>query len=445
MPFKRKIAAPVFVLLIALLSLPAAFPRPSIARDVVPGRYIVVLREFAEPVQTARDIEPTYGAKVRHVYRHALRGFSAEIPDAVLEAVRRDQRVRYVVPDRVVRVFQRPPGPPGPRPGPAQLTPTGVNRIDADLNPTAKIDKIDERVDVDIAVIDTGVAPVADINLYKRVSCLNSSLFGCVEGAGNDGNGHGTHVAGTAAAIDNTVGVVGVAPGARVWGIRVLNNQGFGTDSDVIAGIDYVTAHAGEIEVANMSLGGPGTDDNNCGHTNNDPMHTAVCALVDAGVVLVVAAGNDGENAALSTPAAYDEAITVSAFTDTDGTPGGAGPGTIYGSDDTMASFSNFGADVDIAAPGVQIRSTWRTGGYVNLSGTSMASPHVAGAVALYIASHGRAFDLAGVMAIKAAIVALGECHVGGTNNGTACSVKWPGDKDTSPAQFEPLLDAAGL
>lgn len=431
------------ILLAALMAM--AIPALSAQPDVVPGRYIVVLREFADPGLASKDMELTYGAKVHHVYKVALRGFAATIPDALLEAARQDQRVRYIVPDRVVRAFQKPPPGGGGTKNPRQQTPTGVNRIDADLNPTAKIDTIDERVNVDIAIIDTGVGIVPDINLFKRVSCLNSFILGCVENSGTDGNGHGTHVAGTAGAIDNTTGVVGVAPGARIWAIQVLNAAGFGTDSDVIAGINYVAAHASEIEVANMSLGGAGSDDNNCGLTNNDPMHEAICNATALGVPFVVAAGNEGQNAANVTPAAYNEVITVSALVDSDGQGGGLGAGTSFGGDDTLASFSNFGSDVDLAAPGVNILSTWRDGSYRRISGTSMASPHVAGAIALYIATHGKPADQAGVDAVRAAIVAAGECVPGATNVGASCTSKWPGDKDTNPAFFEPLLDAATL
>jgi subtilisin family serine protease len=202
-------------------------------------------------------------------------------------------------------------------------------------------------------------------------------------------------VAGTIAAINNTVGVVGVAPEAKLWAVRVLDNVGSGSWSSVICGIDFVTskapANGGPITVANMSLGGAGSDDGNCGNTNNDALHKAICRSVAAGVTYVVAAGNSAADAAGFVPAAYDEVITVSALSDSDGKSGGTGgaPSCRTGEqDDYFASFSNFGADVDIAAPGVCILSTWKGGGYNTISGTSMASPHVAGAAALYIATH---------------------------------------------------------
>lgn len=180
-----------------------------------------------------------------------------------------------------------------------------------------------------------------------------------------------------------------MAPGARLHAVKVLDRRGNGTTSGVIAGIDWVTANAATIDVANMSLSGGGTSDGNCGYTNGDAEHQAICAAVAAGVTFVVAAGNESTNAASSTPAAYEEVITVSALADFDGQPGGLGAATCRSDvDDTFADFSNYGSVVDIMAPGVCILSTWKDGGTNTISGTSMASPHVAGAAALYIADN---------------------------------------------------------
>jgi subtilisin len=206
-----------------------------------------------------------------------------------------------------------------------------------------------------------------------------------------DGNGHGTHVAGIAAAKDNNIGVVGTAPGARIWAIKVIPDSGQGRQSYTLNGLNYVAANAKEIEAANLSIGGPGF---------SWPKIIAITTLVTRGVVVVVSAGNDNLDARYYTNAGVPMAITVSAITDSDGKCGGAGsalssggahffqPGTVNNPDDFVASYSNFGSAVDLAAPGTGILSTDNTGGYISLSGTSMAAPHVAGAVALYKSLH---------------------------------------------------------
>ncbi|MCI2423048.1 S8 family peptidase [Saccharopolyspora sp. K220] len=340
------------------------------------GRYIVVLKDGTDSNLLARLHTSELGVAVGHIYSSALRGYSAAMTEATKNRIARDPAVAWVQPDRVYRTT-------------AQTTPTGVDRADADLSGTANIDGVDERTDVDVAVIDTGVdLDHPDLNVYRE-GAENCSLLGLNP---DDRNGHGTHVAGTIGALDDGNGVVGVAPGARIWPVKVLNDAGSGSTADVVCGIDYVAAHADEIEVANMSLGGAGVDDGNCGETEGDIEHQAICRAVAAGVTFVVAAGNDGADAKDSVPAAYDEVITVSALADFNGQPGGGAAATCReDEDDTFADFSNFGADVDIIAPGTCIYSTWMNGGYNTISGTSMASPHVAGAAALYKSTHPQA------------------------------------------------------
>ncbi|MDP3892511.1 S8 family serine peptidase [Nocardioides sp.] len=333
------------------------------------GAYIVVLKDTAPAAAVAGEHGRAHGADVGHVYRNAMRGYSARMSATAAAKVAADPRVDWIQRDGVVQTT-------------AQELPTGINRANGNESSTKAGDG-SGTVDVDVAVIDTGIdLDHPDLNVHT------AGAKNCSSGrSADDGNGHGTHVAGTVGAIDNTTGVVGMAPGARLWPVRVLNNRGSGSWSDVICGIDYVAANADKIEVANMSLGGAGTDLGNCGN-GQDAMHAAICNAVAQGVTFVVAAGNDAQDAAGFTPAAYDEVITVSALADFNGLPvGGAAPTCRADVDDTFANFSNYGADVDLIAPGVCINSTWKGGGYNTISGTSMAAPHVAGAAALYLST----------------------------------------------------------
>jgi subtilisin len=357
------------LLLGSVLALLVAATTPLAAAGAAPVRgYIVVLSGSAgAPDAVAAQQARSRAFVVGHVYRAALKGYSAVMTTADAQALRADPRVVSVTPDRPVQLD-------------AQALPTGIDRIDGELSSTASGNGSGS-VDVDVAVIDTGIDLThPELNVVGGINCSTGNSY-------NDGNGHGSHVAGTIAARDNDIGVVGVTPGARLWAVRVLNNRGSGSFADVICGIDWVTAHASTIEVANMSLSGSGSD-STCG-SNVDPMHEAICRSVAAGVTYAVAAGNQHVDAATRVPAAYDEVMTISALADFDGKPGGrAAPTCRTDEDDTFANFSDFGADVDLIAPGVCILSTWKGGGYNTISGTSMATPHAAGAAALYKSTH---------------------------------------------------------
>ena len=365
--------------------------------DRTEDNYIVVLRDNVSDEDSVIDgISRAHGFSVGHKYHKAIKGFSAVIPKSKLGKVKSDPRVEFVSEDRMVYADGKPGKPVNDF---AQKTSSGVRRIGA----TGSLNK---GTGVGVAVIDTGI----DFSHPDLAANISSASKTCVSGTRNakDDNGHGTHVAGTIAAINNLTGVVGVAPEAKLFAVKVLNKNGAGTWSSVICGIDWVTSNAAlyGIKVANMSLGGLGGSDNNCGNTNNDAFHKAICRSVAAGVTYVVAAGNSGTSTANSVPASYDDAvITVSALADSDGLPGGLGSATSYGADDTFATFSNFGSAVDLGAPGVAILSTWKGGSYNTISGTSMASPHVAGAAALYIKSN----PLASWTVVRDALISLGE------------------------------------
>jgi subtilisin len=362
------------LLLGSVLALLVAAATPVAAAGAAPVRgYIVVLRgSVGAPDMVAAQQARSRTFVVGHVYRAALKGYSAVMSAADAQALRADPRVASIAPDLPVHIDQ-------------QVLPTGIDRIDGELSSTVSGDGSGS-VDVDVAVIDTGIdLSHPELNVVGGINCSTGNSF-------NDGNGHGTHVAGTVAARDNDTGVVGVVPGARLWAVRVLNNRGSGSFADIICGVDWVTANArtgATIEVANMSLSGPGAEPPGSGCATGDAFHDAICNSVAAGVTYAVSAGNQHIDAADRVPAAYDEVMTISALADFDGRPGGrAAPTCRADEDDTFANFSNFGADVDLIAPGVCILSTWRGGGYNTISGTSMASPHAAGAAALYKSTH---------------------------------------------------------
>ena len=385
--------AAMCLLLAAVVTLRA---EPTLANGAnIPDQYIIKVRNDLSVQAAAQAVANAHGANVSHVYGHALHGFAAKVPPARLAALQADPNVVSVIPDQVFYLNAPPCGKgknptpcptptpdPEPTPPPSggdQIIPEGILRVNGDLSSTAAGDGTGS-VDVDVAIIDSGISDHPDLNIAGGVNFTSGPSHRY-----SDGNGHGTHVAGTVGAIDNGIGVVGVAPGARLWGLKVCGNSGSCSLSAIIGAIDWVTANADIIEVANMSLGGSGSE-LGC---NDGGYQEAICNSVAAGVTYVVAAGNESTNAATKRPASFDQVITVSALADFDGEPGGLGSPTCRSDvDDTFANFSNYGADVDIIAPGVCILSTWNDGGYNSISGTSMASPHVAGAAALYKANN---------------------------------------------------------
>lgn len=370
--------------------------------DTIPGRFIVVLKAGAK----TNAVATRHGLAPDVEYSVALNGFAGRFSAAQVSKLMSDPQVNWIEEDQVVTI------------GAQTLTP-GVDRIDAEQNASFTATTATTGVNVDIAIIDTGIDLThPDLNVVKNVSYVTGAK------TGNDDNGHGSHCAGIAAARNNTVGVVGVAPGARLWAVKVLDRNGSGSMSNVIKGVDYVTANAAAIEVANMSLGGG----------NSDALNLAIANSVGKGVVYAVAAGNSAIDAGSSSPANSPNVLCVSAIVDTDGKPGHLGAGTSYGADDTFATFSNYGAVVDIAAPGVNIYSTYKGGAYATMSGTSMASPHVAGAVALYLATRTKPTNSTEVAAVRAAIISAATPQ-GGTDGFTL-------DRDT---YAEPLLNAKNL
>ncbi|MCZ6509933.1 MAG: S8 family serine peptidase, partial [Alphaproteobacteria bacterium] len=332
------------------------------------------------------------GINPRYTYGTALFGFAASVPQAVMDALENNPRVKYVEldgtafaiapkfcgtnPDHKACAGDGVDDPPPPLP-PPQVTPWGIKRTGADTSAHTG-------VGVHAYVLDTGIdmdhADLTNVDIDNSVNCTGGkggrfATPTCNSG-GNDGNGHGTHVAGTIGAPNNGIGVVGMAPDVTLHAVQVLKSSGSGSFSGINAGIDWIAANRILPAVANMSLGGSGSKTGTCTagvFTGTGSMHEAICNATNEGVVFVVAAGNSDDDADSHVPAAYDDTvITVSATMETDDWP----------------YWSNFGSVVDIAAPGVGVLSTWNDGGTNTISGTSMASPHVAGAVALWLESN---------------------------------------------------------
>ncbi|MBW2964013.1 S8 family peptidase [Candidatus Woesearchaeota archaeon] len=319
-----------------------------------PADKVRVFIEFKGPVDLSN-------AKVIHDFDLLKNVMVIEVSEAALEGIARNPNVVRIEPDAEVTIMGKPdkctPWPecnadptPDPEPTPAQQLPWGVDRIDAELASVTG-------AGVDVCIIDTGVDQdhadlaaniKAGINYVPTGKVIDLSKW-------NDDNGHGTHVAGTIAALNNDIGVVGVAPDANLLIVKALNRKGSGYMSDVAAGMDWCVAHG--AKVISMSLGSA---------TDVSYVHDAADAAYAAGALLVAAAGNEYP-APVIYPAAYDSVIAVAATDNTD----------------AHAYFSNAGPEVELAAPGVSILSTWNDGGYNTISGTSMATPHVAGVAAL--------------------------------------------------------------
>jgi subtilisin family serine protease len=304
--------------------------------------------EVRDPTAVARDHAQGHGAEVLYTYQYALEGYAARIPERRLEEVRNDPQVAYVEPDQTAEIA-------------AQTLPWGINRVDADISSTKAGNGSGYISNVNAYIIDTGIDRTHP-DLYHGT---HVNFTG--DGRNRDCNGHGTHVAGTVAARDNTRDVVGVAPGTPLTGVKVLGCNGVGATSGVIKGVDWVTANAWKPAIANMSLAGGASD----------ALDTAVKNSAASGVFYSLAAGNQGADACSYSPARVGA-----------GTNNGIVTTAATTSSDAERSSSNYGACVDVWAPGASVLSTRMGGGTTTMSGTSMAAPHVGGGAALYLSSH---------------------------------------------------------
>jgi subtilisin family serine protease len=317
-------------------------------KTAIPQQYIVVLDEDTNPgngdffgaAQRASDLATEYGGEINHVYAHAIRGFSAKMTEEQALKLSHDPRVSFVEEDSIIEIDVT-----------QTNAPWGLDRIDQRDRPlSGTYSYTANGSGVNVYIIDTGIR-----RTHTQFGGRAVIGFDAINDGRNttDCNGHGTHVAGTVGGS-----TFGVAKAVRLFAVRVLNCSGSGTNSGVIAGVNWVTANRILPAVANMSLGGGASS----------ALDTAVRNSIAAGVTYAVAAGNSNQNAGNFSPARVGEAITVGSSTINDG----------------RSSFSNFGSVVDIFAPGSSIQSAWVTSdtATATLSGTSMASPHVAGVAA---------------------------------------------------------------
>jgi len=328
---------------------------------------------FSAQAETAAR-ERAYGFSSTHRFRHAIDGFAANLTDADARALRADPAVALVAPDRMLRAARVPLAV-------GESVPTGVARIGA-----AAPSWVHAPSGVAVAVLDTGIDLThPDLAVHAGANCTGA-------GPPQDEDGHGTFVAGVVGARNDGAGVVGVAPGTELYAVKVLRDSRAGYVSEIICGIDWVTAYGPQlgIWVVNMSLSGSGP----WSSCSSDPLHLAICRSVSNGIVYTVAAGNADPglpptDLAQQIPGSYPEVLTVIAMSDSDGAPGGTGAACYpRESDDSYATFSNYATRPSeiahvVAAPGVCIESTKLGGGTKLGTGTSAAAPHVAGVVAL--------------------------------------------------------------
>ncbi|MGI8475798.1 MAG: S8 family serine peptidase [Thermomicrobiales bacterium] len=381
------------------------------------GDVIVVLNSGAVSASAVRSAAVDAGVTPKLVFSQVLDGYSATLTAAQARILALDPRVAGIYLD-------------SPYHAAAQTVTIDMKRIGADTNPIADFGNPGPKIAANVAVLDAGVSTIPDLNVVGGFDAFDGAQAAnrnCTTYVGSYSatSAHGNHVAGTIGAIDNGSGMVGVAPGANIWSVRVLDANG-GLTSTLICGLEWVAANSATIDVVNMSIVGSAVSGENVNDCAASPLHTAICNVTAFGIPIVVAAGNagmpvagNGFNAPV-TPAVYPEVITVSSYSDYNcfGGGGGTAPCTpSAGPDDALASYSNYGPEVEISAPGTCQLSYNAVGTLVYMSGTSMATPHVTGAVALF-KSQNRGKSVAEVKSWLASSATVPQNSFGGFTGG---------------------------
>jgi subtilisin family serine protease len=367
----------------ALVTAGAVLALAGAAATASAADYVVAL-DPGGSAAAAGQVARHEGITPRAVYGGAGAGFAADLSAREAARLAHSPDVAFVQRDYEVRAAGTAVAAAAPKPA-AEVVPPGVRRVGAATAAGAG---------AAVAVLDTGISTTTELNRRAGTNCVSPRI------APTDDNGHGTHVAGIIGARANGAATVGVAPDTPVYAVKVLNNRMSGTLSQLLCGLEWVRTNAAAlgIRVVNFSIVAPGADDGACGTVNNDALHRAICALTNAGVLVVAAAGNGSTAMTSTVPAAYGEVLSVTSMADTDGQPGGLGAAPCGGGDvdDRYGYQSNYAPATStalqahlIAAPGVCVLSTGVGTPTAAYTGTSQAAPHVAAAAARCIRDAG--------------------------------------------------------
>jgi hypothetical protein len=342
---KRELPSAIKIFFILIIALGFYFLYSDVGLSEHPRKIVVFKKGFDKEADQDALLKKHGAVKIKHL--KLINGMAVYLPAKEEKALRKKGEILRIDDDIVIHAT----GKKDKKPKDLQELTWGIDRINAD-----EVWEVNTGFEIKVAILDTGIDlehPDLKGNIKGDINIVKPKK------SANDDNGHGTHIAGIVAAVDNDIGVIGTGPEISLYAVKVLDNQGRGWESDLIDGLDWCIDYG--MQVVNMCFGSL---------EDNVSFHEAIFRAYDAGIILVASAGNNGEyGGAIEYPAKYPETIAVSAI----------------GEDDHFASFSSNGPEIDLTAPGVDIKSTYKNGSYRIMSGTSMSAPHVTGTVALVL------------------------------------------------------------